>query len=286
MRRFQEKKRLTREEEQRLAEAIQASLCSEDPDVIRKGLESYHVLVESNLNLAISWAMPYQYKAFGRVNQIDDFVQVAMLGLCVAALKYKPGIVGFGIFAKRIIQNYLQKDRARNAYCISLGDQYFLEIQRIKNRKQGLDDDHKPFLSDDDAIRKLESIGEGAVYLDQDLNDGEESGEFGDIIPDPRAYIDLETEDENPEKQKQLSQLREALDQLTDYEKEIIRLRYGFNCEEGLSYAEIGKRFGGVKHSTMAKRIQSAEKKIRKIIGFDDWKELPYIKKRGNRRKK
>ena len=283
--RYGEKKtRLTREQEQQLAEIIQYGLQSDEPEDLQKGIDAYQELVECNINMAIAWAMDFKDKTSGRVNQLEDYLQTAMEALCQSALKYKPGPVGFGIFCKKIVQNSLSKDRARNAYCISLADQYFLEIQRIKDRKAGIDDGHKPLFVEKDSITKLEIIGAGAVYLDQEANDEAESGTIGELIPDPNAYIEIEPEEKTPEEQKQLQLLRDAMAQLNEYENKIIRLRYGFDGEE-MSYAQIGCIYK-INASTMQKRVQNAERKIRKIIGFEDWKTLPYIKPRLYRRKK
>lgn len=269
------KPRLSREEEQHLAEIIQYGLNSDDPEELQKGYEAYQELVEGNINMAIAWAMDYKTRT-SRVNELDDYMQVAMEALCESALKYKPGPVGFGVFCKKIIGNSLSKDRARNAYSICLADVYFHEIQRLYDVRQGTNKDQKAIVKDPETIQKLEMIGKPALYLDQEINEGEDNdGLRGDLIEDPKARIVIE-EDENPEKEEQLRMLRAAMDQLSDYERQIIRLRYGFDGPE-MSTLEMGKLLD-TKPSTINKRIHNAERKLRKLCGFENWKELPNIK--------
>lgn len=91
------------------------------------------------------------------------------------------------------------------------------------------------------------------------LKDKEESETFGDFIADTDQNIEEIAE------QKELEELiLQCLDNLTDKEKSVIKMRFGFNGEEPMTLEAVGNRLGVTRE-----RIRQIEaKSIRKLRNY------------------
>lgn len=107
------------------------------------------------------------------------------------------------------------------------------------------------------ALRNLEKvlqITSGGIRLDAPLGDEEDSGTIGDLYASTDDHSAAFDEAER-------SELREALmlalGGLTEREREIILLRYGFVDDERWTYAMLGEKYG-----VTAERIRQIENKV------------------------
>jgi len=256
---------LTAEEEVSLAKRIEAGnfAASEitmrategtlDPDarerleqVFVDGLEAKKHLMEANLRLVVSIAKRY----VGRGMSLLDLIQEGNLGLMRAVEKfdYTKGFK-FSTYATWWIRQAITRAIADQARTIRI-PVHMVETmnkvsrtQRLMVQEMGREPNDEE-LADrldmtPDRLREILRLGQEPVSLEVPVGD-EDDSHLGDFIEDPEAAAPAE------EAAKVLlkSAIEEALGELNDRERKVVRMRFGLDDGEMHTLEEVGKEFG------------------------------------------
>lgn len=225
-------------------------------------------LINSNLRLVIKIAKNYT----NIESSLIDLIQEGNLGLIRAAEKfeYKMGC-RFSTYASYWIKHYITRSIAKRSRLIRVpirkGDM-FKKITRIREEyvsNTGLEPSRKEIAEslgvEEKIIIEILEIFKPTVSLEQPMN--EDDFTLYDVISDDGKY--------NPDtyinKKEIKDQINGALDTLIENEKNILKMRYGFNKNKGVSLKEIGNIYG-VSAETIRQIENRAKKKIKNNFDY------------------
>ena len=233
-------------------------------------------LVLSNLRFA---GYAAKNNKFSRMDS-DDLLQECVYGLVVAANKVKAGHDNlFVTYANSCIRSAI--DDANNKYgsSVRLPEKQFRLLKKIKavydknlklykNEKTSIKvTAEETGVSEKEVILKLQQ-GENESSLDNIFSDSDQNG---------RSYEDV-TADYNKSfeddiiKEDSCTVIRNIVNRLPEKEASVLRLRFGLNGGEPMSFSEIGRRFGFTR--SYANNIEKkAVKMLREQYG-DELEEL------------
>lgn len=204
-------------------------------------------LVEKNQGLVRSRAS-YFFRSHGNDLDLEDLVQSGMLGMIRAAEKFDLSLgYKFTTYAYKWIDKAIRKAINKEGHTIRIPAGKYLKLNKLKQILKA-----NPEASDEELYRILENEGINKKQADDlflinrnqvnstSLNinlDSEDStgDELMDMVGDESTPVDvliLEKDTENF--------LMQALDQLTDREKQIIIYRYGLDNEKPKTLEQIG----------------------------------------------
>lgn len=204
-----------------------------------------------------------RYESYGGL--IEDYITDGMIGLIYAVDKYDPGNSGYFVsYAARWISNIIQRFQPTNNpliyYPVHIKDEYFKIIDEIAN-SDSTDDHHdlliKQKLTEKHLPQKLKSAFYPNISLDEIINT--DNGDSW-TIKNQLSY-DSNIIEESYEYKELQSNIKIALSELTEREKEVIKMRYGFYENKLFTLEEIGVKFG----VTRERIRQIEEKALRKL---------------------
>jgi RNA polymerase primary sigma factor len=256
---------LTREQEIALAQGVDAG-----------DKKAKDKLTASNLRLVVSIAKKY----IGRGMSFLDLIQEGNKGLIRAVEKYNwtKGFK-FSTYATWWIRQAITRAIADQARTIRIPVHMVETINKLMRTQRRLMQElgREPTPEevgkemenmDPDKVREIFKIAQKTTSLETPIGD-EEDSLLGDFIPDDRQA----TPYESTTKQLLKENIEELLETLSDREREVLRMRFGFEGQRPMTLEEVGKEFGVTRE-----RIRQIEAKaIRKLKQTGKKKQLQFF---------
>jgi RNA polymerase primary sigma factor len=205
-------------------------------------------LIQANLRFVVKIAKIYNRRLKGPASLLD-LIQEGNIGLMEAVknFDFSKGF-RFTTYAAYWIRQYIQRAYRSKYSMIRLPVRRQEVLDKVKKRSQqfymqmgrepSLEDIAKDLDLSQQQIEMLSTIREPALPLESRLS--ESSKTISEILEDPKA---LNPQDQVAGKQLQ-SRIEKVLGFLSPTEREIIKMRFGFQDGQKLSLRKIGKIIG------------------------------------------
>lgn len=255
--RFQQ---LTLEEERELARRIQQG----DAEALRH-------LVEANLRFVVAYAKRFRHS---RVSLLD-LINEGNIGLIQAAKKFDPQRnVKFITYAVWWIRQAMLHALSEYGVSFRLPQKQANVVYRLERSRQALGRELEREPTEEELaeeldvpvqeVRTLLASNQNFLSLNEPVGE-EEVGEFGDLL---EQYIMPEADEEALRRSFQEA-LKEALDELSEKEKQILSLRFGLDDDQPRTLREIGtimglsrERVRQIENQALAKLRRSSKARV------------------------
>jgi RNA polymerase primary sigma factor len=228
-------KQLTQEEERDLGRRVQEG----DSEALRR-------LVEANLRFVVAYAKHFRHS---RVSLLD-LINEGNIGLIQAAKKFDPEKnVKFITYAVWWIRQAILHALSEHGATFRLPQKQANVLYRLERSRQALGRELKRAPSeqeladeldmDPDEVRLLLASNQNILSLNEPVDD-EGEAEFGDLL---EQYV-IPSTDEEILRESFAQTLREALQKLSEKERQILSLRFGLADDNPRTLREIGDALG------------------------------------------
>jgi RNA polymerase primary sigma factor len=211
---------------------------------------AYKRMVEANLRLVITMALKQLHQGHNHSLTLADLIQEGNFGLMRAARKFDPALgYRFSTYASFWIRQAMSRAIADQAKMVRV-PAHIAELTKTAYRTIALlvqslgrqptveELAAKLNVSKDTAALVLLNMAE-TFSLDDEIGDSGDGEDFIDMLKDADAIV--------PEEAAETAILREevrsALDELTDREREVVNMRYGLTGGKAHTLQELGAHF-------------------------------------------
>ena len=214
--------------------------------LIRDGDAARAQLTQANLRLVVSIAKRYA----GRGMQILDLIQEGNLGLMRAVEKFDHSKgFKFSTYATWWIRQAITRAIADQARTIRIPVHMVESINKVKRvqRQMAQELEREPTIDEiafhtdlaPDRVREILRIAQDPLSLDSPVGDEQDSN-LGDFIEDERVVAPADV----VARHLLGEAVGEALNELTEREQEVVRMRFGLDDGQPRTLEEVGRFFG------------------------------------------
>jgi RNA polymerase primary sigma factor len=237
--------RLDQIEEDEWAVMADRARVTEDERMRREGMAAKRILIEANLRLVVSIAKRYRNRGMAFL----DLIQEGNLGLMRAVDKFDhtKGFK-FSTYATWWIRQAITRAIADQARTIRIPVHMVDTINKVMRTQRQLLQDlgREPTVEEvasrvemtPGRVREILRVSQETVSLEQPM--GEDDFSLSDLLEDPAAVAPSEA----AARAMLNAAVGEALGDLTERERKVVRLRFGLEDGEMRTLEEVGKEFG------------------------------------------